>query len=365
MTALSQRLRALLATTPGRILAGVVVLAIIAVAVAVGTSGSAPKRVVQAAPSAPESPTPTPTPTPTPSPVFNGDPLTGADAKAAGPIVAIKVDNERLARPYQRGLDRAAVIYQELMEGGATRFAAMYEGPQDMEVGPIRSARESDLELFAQYGRVVLGFSGANRGVLAAVDKANVIGVANDRNSAPFRAGEHRSDANNFFTTPTKLIGAAGPGAVGPQDIGLRFGPLPDGLGTPAGGGNAVFPFGGSSSSFAFDQGSNSWPLAQDGRPMSLVGGGRVAPANVIVQTVDAKVSGYRDVLGAVTPYTVTVGTGPVVVFRDGKQIAGTWSRPDPAGGTHFLDPAGKDIPLRQGQTVILLLPREGSFTPS
>jgi len=365
LSALSYRLRALLATTSGRVGAAVAVLALVVVAFVLATSGSKPKPVTKAAP-APSSPAPSPEPpSPTPSPVFNGDPLTGADVKGPAPIFAIKVDDERLARPYQRGLDRAAVIYQELMEGGATRFAAMYEGPQEMEVGPVRSARESDLELFAEYGRVILGFSGANRGVLASVDKANVIGVANDRNSTPFRAGEHRSDANNFFTSPAKLLAAAGPGAVGPQDIGLRFGPLPDGLGTPAGGGNAVFPFGGSSSSFTFDPAADVWPLAQDGRPMSLVGGGRVAPANVIVQMVDARVSGYRDVLGAVTPYTVTVGTGPAIVFRDGKQIAGTWNRPDPAAGTHFLDPAGKDIPLHQGQTVVLLLPKEGTFTPS
>ena len=163
MSAPTDRLRALLATTPGKAAAAAVVLLLVVVGVVIATSGEKPKPVTKAAPAA-SSPTPSPespTPTPTSSPAFAGDPLTGADVKGPGPVVAIKVDNERLARPYQRGLDRAAVIYQELMEGGATRFAAMYEGPLDMEVGPIRSARESDLELFAEYGRIVLGFSGA------------------------------------------------------------------------------------------------------------------------------------------------------------------------------------------------------------
>ena len=43
-----------------------------------------------------------------------------------------------------------------------------------------------------------------------------------------------------------------------------------------------------------------------------------VAPANVVVQQVPITMSRYVDVLGNRTPYTVSVGTGPVTVLRDG-----------------------------------------------
>jgi hypothetical protein len=54
----------------------------------------------------------------------------------AAPVVVVKIDNGVLARRYHRGLEDAAVVYQELVEGGATRFAAVYDRRSADEVGP-------------------------------------------------------------------------------------------------------------------------------------------------------------------------------------------------------------------------------------
>ncbi len=76
------------------------------------------------------------------------------------PITVVKIDNVRSARP-QTGLDIADVVYVEPVEGGYTRLAVVYSSELPDVAGPVRSARETDVELLAQYGNPSLVFSGA------------------------------------------------------------------------------------------------------------------------------------------------------------------------------------------------------------
>lgn len=315
----------------------------------------------QAAPSESASPAepPAPPPPPPPPPV---NPLTGVEPAPTNPVVTLKIDNGVLARPFHLGLERATVMYQELAEGGATRFLAVYADPVDTEVGPIRSVRESDIELLGQYGKVVFGFSGGQGGVTKAVTDAKNAGllldVSQETRPELFRRAGRRRDAFNFYTVPNRLA-AEVPGAVPAKDIGMRFGPLPPTLGAPVLGGRVVFSKL-STVGVRWDPAANRWKIVQDGVEMPAV-----APANVIVQQVQVPLSGFSDSVGNRTPYSVTVGQGPVTVLRDGKQIDGTWTRADRAGGTRFVDAAGADIPLAPGgATWVLLSPVGEGFRP-
>lgn len=321
-------------------------------------SGAGPPQVTVGPPAA-ASPSPSAAATASPaakrpSPAATIDPLTGRAGVPAGPVVALKIDNVRGARPYHRGLDRAPVVYQELVEHGATRLLAIFTGRSGEEIGPIRSVRESDAELLAQYGRVVFGYSGGNRGVLATMRKADVVNIPEDFIHGAFRQGERRGDIYNFYTSTARITGYGS--GVGVRDIGLRFGVLPAGVGRAATSGGVAFS---SSSrvSWTYDAGTGRWVLAQDGRTMRPATGGRVTPANIIVQYVPVRRSGYVDAAGSVTPFTSTVGTGRAVVWRDGRSVDVAWTRPNAKAGTHFLDAAGRDLPLRPGQTWVLLVP--------
>jgi hypothetical protein len=81
------------------------------------------------------------------------------------------------------------------------------------------------------------------------------------------------------------------------------------------------------------------------------------APANVLVMQVPVAASQYKDVTGAVTPYTGTIGGGVVDVLRDGTRVTGRWERPTPADGTRLVDAAGAPIALKPGPTWVLLQP--------
>lgn len=296
--------------------------------------------------------------TPTPPAV---DPLTGLAPKPTSPVVVVKIDNAAIARRFHRGLDKAAIVYQELVESGETRLAAVYSEPVRTEVGPVRSVRDSDIELLRQYGKVSVGFSGGNTGVKETFAKAvragHLLDASYDVVPQDYRLGERRVDARNFFTVPQRLA-ASRPGEPA-RDIGLRFGPLPTtaAAAAPVATAKVVFsPF--VTVTLTYDPASQAWAVAQNGRRMQLV-----APANVIVQQVPIKQGGYVDVLGNNSPYTVTTGSGPATILRDGRAIKAKWRRLTVMTGTRFLDAAGRDVPLRPGPTWVLLQPKGQPFT--
>lgn len=308
----------------------------------------------------PPSPSASPSASPTkavlkPSPTAVAvNPLTGVGPRPTGNVVAVKIDNSPLARPYFRGLDEAALMYEEVMEGGATRFLAIYAPATGNEVGPIRSAREGDIELLQQFGKVALGASGANTGVLRTLAEAErrgiVLDVSFDTVPGPYRKGERRKDAINFFTSPEK-IDKAKPSGTKVKDIGLRFGPLPAGAGFPAPRASVAFSKL-SRTSVQYDPASGRYAVFQEGTRMK-----GYAPANVVVQHAQIRTTKYRDVLGNATPYTATVGEGAAAVLRDGRRLSGTWRRIAPHSGTRFLDDKGRDLPLKPGPTLVLLVP--------
>jgi hypothetical protein len=288
------------------------------------------------------------------------DPLTGL-ALRHSPIVVIKVDNATTARRYQKGLGQAAIVYQELVESGQTRFAAVYDNGYTGEVGPIRSVRETDLELLPQYGRVAVAFSGGNSGIKGqfrgAVASGKLLDASYDVLPHDYRLAERRVDARNFYSTPARLAASAN-GAT-PSDIGLRFGALPATAGKPAS--SAIIRFSDMMVvQVRYNASTGKWSVFQDGREMP-----GVAPSNIIVQSVPIRRGRYVDVLGAASPYATTIGTGNALIFRDGRFVHATWKRASVKGGTHYVDDKGRNIPLKTGATWVMLQPKSRSVAVS
>ncbi len=117
-------------------------------------------------------------------------PLTGLPidpATAARPALVVKIDNfPTIARP-QVGINQADIVFEEIVEG-ITRFAAVFQSEDADPVGPIRSARTSDINILAQLGRPLLAWSGGNPFVTRAIQNANIDNLTPDRyESAYFR----------------------------------------------------------------------------------------------------------------------------------------------------------------------------------
>ena len=71
--------------------------------------------------------------------------LSGREA-VDGQVLAVKIDDTNMAHP-QIGLEDADVVYIEQVEGGLTRLAAVFSSTIPVRIGPVRSARISDIDL--------------------------------------------------------------------------------------------------------------------------------------------------------------------------------------------------------------------------
>jgi hypothetical protein len=267
--------------------------------------------------------------------------------------LVVKVDNTVMARP-QAGIEDADVVYVEPVEGGLTRLAAVFSSHLPALVGPIRSARISDIELFAQYGRPGFAYSGAQHKLLPQLHAASLDEVSPDTDPRLFTRSATRPAPYDLFASGPELLRAASSASSTP-DVGLDPGAAPTG-GRRTGTVRATWQS--ASATFTWSGSSHRWLWTMDGRAMTTLGGKRLSTPTVLVQYVRVTASGFKDFRGAVTPMAHTVGTGTGVLLRDGRSWPVRWSRPSATAGTSWTTPAGDPAHVARGPVWVLLVDR-------
>lgn len=265
--------------------------------------------------------------------------------------LAVKIDNVAEARP-ATGLSGAAAIYVELVEGGLTRLIAVYGDRRPDVVGPVRSARATDIEVLAQYGRPVFAYSGAAPELLPALHAAPLVDAAQAQSPAAYVRQGPRVAPHNLYVRPAALPAGAGPfpGAL------FAANPAPGG-GVPTTDRRVAFPA--ATYDFRWSAAAGRWLVTLDGTPFVSTEAGQLGAATVVVQRVVVTASDYpEDPTGARAPAAHTVGSGPVEVLRDGASFTGTWSRPTAGDPTVFRTSGGDPIPVAAGPIWVLLLPQ-------
>ncbi|WP_433395168.1 DUF3048 domain-containing protein [Streptomyces sp. CA-146814] len=265
---------------------------------------------------------------------------TGADAK----VLAVKIDNVVPARP-QTGLQQADVVYVEQVEAGLSRLLAVYSSEVPPVIGPVRSARETDLELLRQFDRPVLAFSGAQSRLLPAIERAPLDAVPPSAAPGAYFRDSERPAPHNLYLRPERIpYTASGTGAV--EALGLRFGPAPSGGSTEE---SRTVRFPSARTTFTWSAERERWLIAMDGSPARGSEGGQLGAATVIVQEVTVRPSSFGDRSGNNTPFTETVGSGGAQVLRDGRAYEARWTRPVADADTRFTTPDGERIDLAEG----------------
>jgi Protein of unknown function (DUF3048) N-terminal domain/Protein of unknown function (DUF3048) C-terminal domain len=299
--------------------------------------------------SATPSPTPTRRPAPKPAPPMN--PLTGARGVPHWPVLAVKIDNTAAGRP-QIGLDAADVVYVEQVEGGATRLVAVFSTTYPRRVGPVRSVRNADPELLSAYGRPGLVFSGGAGGPLATLHRSPIY----DLSGRGVYSRDHSRYAPYNLIADLAALRGTSPTVSRPKDVGFRWVAREWRLAKARHAMRMSTQVGRVTVAFGFDPRTFRWVESIGGVAVHAASGARVSTPNVIVQFCRVTVDRTDvDVLGAPSAYTHTVGRGPVVIFRDGRAISGTWVRPKAGAPTRYLDASGRDIGLRPGGAWVLL----------
>jgi hypothetical protein len=279
----------------------------------------------------------------------------------------VKVDNSSDARP-QTGINEADVVYELLVEG-ITRYALVFHSNLVDPVGPVRSARSSDIDLVADLSKPLFAWSGGNAGVTQEVYAAARNGILTDSSyniatDAYYRSNDRIAPHNLYLHLPQLLEMMAPAGQGNPTPIfafRAQSAAVPTASTLPAPG--VTVDFGGAKVDYAWDPVRKGWARYQidatHPRESSATVdplGVQVAPANVVVMFIEYGVSPAD----SRSPMALTVGSGSVLVFTEGRVLSGNWSRPSPEQPAVFTDLAGNPMLLTPGRTWVEL-PRTGS----
>ncbi len=299
------------------------------------------------------------TPAPLPSSTLGippgASPFSGLPGGEGKPVLAIKIDNTRAAQPHA-GLQAADLVYVQEVEWNLTRLLAIYNSTLPEVIGPVRSARISDLDILAPFGMVAFSNSGMQSKLRRVIAKANLYDVSAEKVYAAFRDDPGRPAPVDHMADPVALLAAA-PDAELARDIGFVFSEeAPEG-GSPVASVTATWPS--SEISFTWDEEEGTFIVGLNGQESRSSEGGPQRASTVVIQSVEQTDSGYGDRYGGRTPFIQTVGSGSAIVLRNGLMWSVTWERPTLEDGTRFLLPDGSPMPFAIGQEWIVLLDKD------
>jgi hypothetical protein len=317
----------------------------------------------------PAAPMPTPTPTPsytssyeTPAPTVLA-PLTGIavddPASLAHSSLAAKIDNHWDARP-QVGLETTDLVFEELVEGGLTRYVAVWHSSIPAEIGPIRSIRPMDPDIISPFAGIV-AYSGGQYRFVVLMQQTNVYNAIHgqrDTEDVMYRT-KAKTAPHNVIVKAPELI-ALHPDIAPPVQQYAYADSLAGATATREGGvvGGVDLVFGGSAHpSWRWDAGAGRWLRFQDAEADLDSAGGQLSAANVVIVRVGVSNDGG-------VPKTELIGGGEAWVLSGGGMVHASWSKSDRTAPVRLVDDTGAVIRLAPGNSWFELVPNSGSVTP-
>ncbi|MGN8247292.1 DUF3048 domain-containing protein [Cellulomonas soli] len=325
---------------------------------------------------------PTPTPTVTspavvvaqkqavPAPVVPARwPLTGvvADEPADRPALAVKIENPREVRP-QTGIDQADMVWEEVVEGGVTRFVAVFHSQVPAEIGPIRSVRPMDPAIAAPLHGLI-AFSGGQAAFVNALGASGLQLLSHDAGDDGFyrKKGVLPAPHNVYGKPETFWAQADATHTAAPPEqfpIARRADQSTVVLnGTPATSLTTTLS-GYAQPSWSWDAASATWLRTEGTSPATAASGARLAATNVVALRVTLVDSGTIDPAGSAVPETKLVGSGEGVVAVGGRTLDVTWSKSAVDAPLTLSTADGTPVSLAPGVTWVELVPKSsGSIT--
>ncbi len=276
-------------------------------------------------------------------------PMTGLPFAAGeppeNPIIAVKVDNSDRSAP-QLGLGSADMLVEEVVEGGITRLAAFFHTEIPATVGPVRSARASDIGVVQPLDAVLVASGGAKQ-TLERIKDAGIETFS--EGAVGFSRDSTRSVPYNLFLSLDELAAT------------LEAGDLPD----------SYLPFGAdweadrgrpaSGVTVRFSERSSTTFRVKGGRyaaaDAKATAGDEFEPDTVLALRVEVGDAGYRDPAGYPVPETRFTGRGEAVILHRGRVVRGDWVKDGLSAPVELVDQQNEPVALPPGKVWIGLVP--------
>lgn len=284
-------------------------------------------------------------------------PLTGLPlpdpAFAAHSALVVKIDNAPGARP-QTGFNSADIVFEEIVNDNLTRFAMVFHSQGSDPVGPIRSGRIQDIDLFGAFQHPLFAWSGGNATVTAAIRASDLVDIGPSRAAVYFRSSDRKAP-HNLYSNTTDLWTQQPPDWRPPVQ---QFAYRGDGdslQGTPSAGLEAKLDA--VDVRWLWDAASGTYLRWMEGDPHQDRASGQINAQNVVVLVMD-----YLPGISG-SPDAQTLGQNEAFVFTGGNVVHGIWTRADRLQPFALVADDGKTIRLTPGRTWVEL-PRVGTTTP-
>ena len=317
--------------------------------------------------------------TPTSEPkVFVSAPLTGVTLEEgsvgtesfSAPAVSCKIDNVFAARP-QYNLNKADLVFVQMVEGGVTRLVGVWQSQPVDQVGPVRSVRPMDADTIAPIGGIFCYSGGQAPFVKAASDTGVYMASETSEQSAPENSFSRSSakPAPHNVIVDMALLQSQHPDKAAPGKVfdfagfnveSETYEPASTDAGEPTTHVTIKYP---GAVSYWEGDGSGNMIREQDGAShLDGATNEQVKAKNVVVLKVKIDTS-IKDGRYGFIPRTVLIDSGTAWVFANGKRVKGTWSKATQTGSITLADEAGNPIKLAPGNTWVELMPTNGSIT--
>ena len=286
--------------------------------------------------------------------------LTGETIEAGSlsrPALAGKIDNHPSARP-QVGLDEADIVFEELVEGGLTRYIAVWHSSLPAEIGPVRSVRPMDPEIVSPFGGI-FAYSGGQVRFIQMMQEApvyNAIHGQPDTEETFYRTSAKIAPHNVLVKAPELVDQHLNLPAPERQ---FAYAPSVEEstavvAGSPVTSMNPRFS-GFSSPTWEWDGTQGTFLRFQtNGAADSASSGNQIFATNVVVLQVGIDV--VEDI-----PTTRLVNQGKGWVATGGSILEINWFKATPESPIILTTDDGEEVRLGVGNTWIELIPNDSS----
>jgi len=268
-------------------------------------------------------------------------------ASKSRPAMTVKIENTPDALP-QWGVDQADVVYEEIVNGGITRLAAVFNSQVPTKIGPVRSVRPTDTQVVWPLGGLFV-YSGGAQYAVDSIETAPVKLIdESSAGSAMFRDTTLQAP-HNLFASGAGLFAFGGTPTPPPalfQYSTKKLSRRDPKVNSFTVNFPSIYPV-----TWTWDTTTQSWDRTLFGKADVTGTGVRESPKTVVVMFVN-----YYGELGADNSYANLQGSGNVEVFEQGREITGTWSRgPSKSDIIQYTTSSGKPLTMTPGQTWVEL----------
>jgi Protein of unknown function (DUF3048) N-terminal domain/Protein of unknown function (DUF3048) C-terminal domain len=285
-------------------------------------------------------------------PSYSIAPLTGLPDISGNavnrPALTVKIENTPDSMP-QWGITKADVVYEEIVNGGITRLAAIFNSSVPTKIGPVRSVRPTDTQIVYPLGGI-FAFSGGAQYAINSIETAPVKLLNQTSAGSAMYRDPKRQAPHNLYAVGESLF-AFGGTPTPPKPLFTYRGAGKKVKGTSVSTFTvnfpSIYPV-----TWSWNSTSKSWDRTIFGSADITGTGERESPKNVIDMFVN-----YVNGIGTMSSYGNLQGSGTAQIFTAGKEIQATWSR-----GPLMSDPViyktltGKVVALTPGQTWVELI---------